>query len=249
MSNSGTNRLLWYGIGLFIAVVVAAVVLIWPLLPTRASDDELAAKAGLQKLGALVVMDSQQNHVSSVNLSTMQLQPVEGKEAAQEGKLEQAIELLADLPYLSTLDASRTAFGDSHAEKIGALTQLKSLVLTESQISDAGLAYFTELDDVQSLILSSTKISGAGLSAIGKMSDIKVLDLSNTNVTGSLDPLANLGSLDWLVLRSLTLEENALTPLAGCKSLGRIGLVETTVSDATVEAFKALRPAVAIDGH
>ncbi len=58
------------GVALLLAIVAGASV--WWIGHHRGvSPEETAARAELTKLGALVVMDSQREHVSSVNLATL----------------------------------------------------------------------------------------------------------------------------------------------------------------------------------
>lgn len=249
MSKTSSNRIVWLVGGLIVLVVVVLFARFFPGSGVSA-EEQREAKEALMAMGAIVVMDGSQQHVATVNLSSLK-QPAEpaNSDASSGTNLDKAVELLKSLPSLTALTASNTAFDDSHAEIVGTLKQLESLTLNETQITDAGLSHFEGLVKVESLSLLSTKVTGAGLAPIGKMSSIKVLDLSSTKVTGGLSPLVELGNLDWLVLRFLELEDGSLAPLAECQALNKISLEDTTVSQETVAAFKSKRPEVTVEGQ
>ena len=86
------------------------------------------------------------------------------------------------------------------------------------------------------------------LGPLASLGELKVLDLSGTDVADRLEPLAELDALEWAVLRVLSLKEGALAPLADCKSLRRVSLNQSQVSATTIEAFRAQRPDVQLDG-
>ena len=75
-------------------LVVAGGLAWWFFGDRGASDAELAAKAELTSLGALPAMDGERVHVNSINLSTLRSPESLGR----------ALELLADLPNLKSLN-------------------------------------------------------------------------------------------------------------------------------------------------
>ena len=81
------------------------------------------------------------------------------------------------------------------------LATLRSLDLTHSGITDAGLVNLRKLTELQSLDLSYNKITGDGLQHIKGLAALQSLDLSNTDITDAgLEHLERFAELQTLVL-------------------------------------------------
>jgi hypothetical protein len=218
-----------------IAVCVLIGLLAWWLWQERqATARELTAKSALSDLGALVVMDGERKHVASLNLSTL----------SDAEKLDKAIEHVPYLIHLSSFDASRTPIRDEQLKQVATLSGLEALTLTSTSISDAGIAHLGKLNKLQALHLTGTKVSNSGLNALSSLEGLKVLDLSATAVSGNLGQLSSLPQLNWLVLRNLTLEGDALGELAGCQQLGRLSLEGSQYDQASLEKLRQSQPAI-----
>ena len=231
-----------------IAIVVLAAAWVW--LGSNVRKREVAAAARLSELGALIVKDSDQTHVASVNLSVIGVQ-AESKENSSplsvDQRLDRAVGLLRDLPELISLDASRTSFGDRHTPIVGQLTSLKSLTFANTGVTDTGLSHLSGLRRLEALNMGHTPISGAGLRSLGQLRNVKVLDLSGTQVRNGLEHLQQLTNLEWLVLRTLEqLDPGALQPLADCHSLVRLSLDGTSVPEADLTALRTASPKLKI---
>jgi Leucine-rich repeat (LRR) protein len=221
-----------------IAVGVLIGLLAWWLWRERqATARELTAKSALTDLGALVVMDGSRKHVSSLNLSTL----------SDAEKLDKALEHVPHLIHLSSFDASRTPIRDEQLKQVGTLSGLETLTLTSTSISDAGIAHLARLKKLQALHLTGTKVSNSGLNALSSLEGLKVLDLSATAVSGNLSKLSSLPQLDWLVLRNLTLEGDALGELAGCQQLSRLSLEGSQYDQESFEKLRQSHPTIDVD--
>ncbi|RIK85064.1 MAG: hypothetical protein DCC67_04525 [Planctomycetota bacterium] len=202
---------------------------------SSAAEGEAAKQ--LESLGALVVKDGGQSYVASVNLSTI----------GSAESLAKAVELLPALARLGSLDASRTAITDQQLATIGRLGSLTTLTLSETGVSDQGVNSLRSLDNLQSLSLSSTGVSDAAFFDLADLRELRVLDLANTKVSRDLAPLAQLPRLEWLVLRGLTLADDALSQLAACDSLQRLSLEESKYSPESLTALEQKMPSLKVD--
>lgn len=200
-------------------------------------EQEQSAKAELDALGALVVMDPQRRHVHSVNLSTLK----------SPESLDKAIELLAALPRLQALSLQSTTFQDQQAEAVGKLGNLQNLVLSNTAITDAGLASLRGLSRLNTIYLVETAVTNAGLPALAQISSLQIIDLSGTKVTGNLEPLQGLGDLNWLVLRNLTLDAAAFDAIAPFPALTRLTLQESTYPQDAVDKLLQQKSGLSVD--
>jgi hypothetical protein len=223
---------------LILALAAVAILLAYWYWSSRQNlaEESDAAKA-LQELGAIVVMDGGRRHVASVNLSTLQSSEV----------LAKALEHLPKLTQLTSLDASRTAISDDQLKFLAELTSLSSLSLNSTDVTDEGLRRLRSLTSLESLFLASTGIANRSLPFIADLSELRILDVSATKVTGNLEPLARLPQLEWLVLRKLSLEDEALPKLAGCEALKRLSLEESKYAVDSLATLQRDIPGLTVD--
>jgi hypothetical protein len=221
---------------ILLAIIAAA--LAWWLRPGGpASEQELAAKAELTTLGALLVPDSERIHVNSVNLATLK----------SPESFDRAIELLPALGHIHSLNVDGTPFGDKHAATVGRLETLQDLVLSNTAITDAALDKLSGLSQLKTIYLANTGVTNAGLPLIGRLGSLKIVDISGTKVTGGLEPLCQLSELNWLVAQRLALDAAAIGAIGECERLSRLSLRETTCPDEAVSELMQKKPALAID--
>jgi len=203
----------------------------------KASEQELAAKAELTKLGALVTMDAERAYVNSVNFSTLRSPDL----------LDRA---MAHLPYLSrlqSLNCSGTEFRDEHAQIVSKLTSLQDLVVSHTAITDRALEQLTGLSQLRTIHLADTHVTSAAMPYLGKLRSLNIIDLSGTQVRGNFEPLARLPALKWLVAQRLSLDGAAITALAESSSLGRLSLTGTSCPPEALDALARQKPNLTID--
>lgn len=221
----------------FLIVVVAGLGWWWYAAGGATSEQELAAKAELIQLGALVVMDPERRHVHSVNLSTLKSPETLGR----------AIELLAALPQLQALSLQGSSFQDQQAAALGKLSRLQNLVLSNTAVTDTGLTSLRGLSRLNTIYLVETAVTNAGLPALAQISSLQIVDLSATKVTGSLEPFRELSDLNWLVLRNLTLDAAAFDAIAQFPALTRLTLQESTYPQDAVDKLLQQKSGLSID--
>jgi hypothetical protein len=219
------------------ASISAAALASWLVFSDRVSERELAAKAELTRLGALVVMDAQRKHVASVNLSTIQ----------SPERLGRAMELLPALTHIESLHLDGTRFGDGDAGVVGRLASLQDLVLNQTAITDTGLEKLAGLSRLKTIHLVDTPVTNAGLQSLGHLRALAVIDLSGTKVTGGFEPLAQLPELTWLVAQRLSLDAAAIAALGECPSLSRLRLRGSTCPPEAIDELMRKKPGLTID--
>ena len=227
---------LWIAAALVLAVVAGGLGW-WFLGDSQASEEELAAKAELTTLGALPAMDAERIHVNSINLSTLRSPESLGR----------AIELLADLPNLRSLNVDGTQFSDEHAAAVGQLDSLESLVLSNTPISDTALEKLAGLSELSTLHLVGTGVTDAGMPALARVRSVEILDLSRTKVTKNLAPLREMPDLKHLLLENLTLDAAALNAIANFPAITRVTLREATYPAEALAQLKQKKSGLAID--
>lgn len=218
-----------------VGIAVLAGGLAWLMLERRRAA-ETAARDQLKKLGAIVQLDGQQKHVSTVIVRD---------------NLESALPLVADLHYLSHLDVADTAFSDDHVRHLRGLSRLKSLVLSKTDITDAALTPLAGMS-IESLFLAHTDISAAALDLVVKMPALQTLDVAHTRVQDNVTALASAGQLEWLVLTGVDLSEAGeaeLRTFLEMPKLRRLTMRQTQIDDDLVGRLKRERPEMMVEAQ
>lgn len=126
----------------------------------------------------------------------------------------------------------RNKFADRHLPLLKEFLQLKSLNLSGTAVSDAGLPDLTTLGSLTKLELAGKKISGKGLASLAPLTNLTFLSLYRARVDdnglAALRPLKNLKTLD---LRETQITDQGLKELKGLAELENLYLDSTAVSD------------------
>lgn len=150
------------------------------------------------------------------------------KDIASGGGLNQ----LSQLTQLSTLQLSLTDITDKDLKALSKFPRLKSLDLSRTKITDDGLAHLLSLKELEELTLVRTDISKQGLDTISKIATIQKLNISFTKISNdSMKPVSELDNLRWLSIASTEIKPGGLNPLLHCTKLEHISLSYNDVSD------------------
>ena len=226
------------GLSVTVCLLLATfAVAFWYKQQQRLEDQEHAAKKVLDELGAITVLDGAQRHVASLNLSTIK----------SRADLEKALAVVANLAWLESLDASRTAIANDDLIIVGELSRLNSLALGTTAIDDAGVSHLSNLSHLKSLNLAETGVTSTALVSIARLKSLMILDLSGTQVKAEFQPLAQLPRLEWLVLRNLDLNENALSALSSCPALHRLSLEESSYGETSLSDLLSSVDSLVVD--
>jgi len=118
------------------------------------------------------------------------------------------------LTHLKSLDLSWTKSTDAGMEHVGALTHLEMLALKRSEVTDSGLLHLKDLTKLEWLILTDTRVTDSGLEHFKHLTSLEVLDLEGTQISDSgMKQLSHSSRL-----RRLFLTNSAVTDL-GLKHL------------------------------
>src|SRR5262245_10135160 len=145
--------------------------------------------------------------------------------------------LIGSLPAPETpfgLVLSRTEVTDAGLEELAGLTTLRALGLAGTEVTDVGLQELARLPSLQVLDLFSTGagVTDAGLKELKKLKSLRALDLSHTGVTDAgVKELKELQSLQALSLFYTGVTDAALQDLKELKNLQALGLAMTKVTD------------------
>ncbi len=146
-----------------------------------------------------------------------------------------------DLAALKSLDLSCTEITDAGLAHLRALTSLLSLYLRTTPITDAGLAHLKVLTGLQSLDLGYTNITDAGLSHLEALTNLQTLELEGTKITDAgLSHLEALTSLQSLELGYTKITDDGLSHLKALINLQTLGLGGTKITDAGLSHLKTL---------
>jgi|GEM_PF-4695674 len=187
----------------------------------RQAAAEAEAHKALAAIGALVTMDSNQQHIQGIALLS----------STKQEDLEKTIHLAAGLPYLEVLRLAGTGVTDELLAQIAGNTSLTMLGLNNTAISDKGLEHLQNLNNLVALYLNGTQVSDQGLKFLRHLSELEILGLSDTRLKGDLADLLPLAQLNHLLLAGVGLNDAAVNNLLQLKSLSRLSIRSNVVSN------------------
>ena len=154
-----------------------------------------------------------------------------------------ALEELAGLEQLRTLNLWNAQVSDAGLKELAGLAQLQSLTIQAHKVTDAGLSELSGLSQLRWLNLSYTQTTDAGLKGLAGLTRLKSLRLASTRVTDTgLKELAGHAKLQWLNLRGTRVTDAGLKELVGLAQLQLLRLTHTDVTDAGVAELQAKLP-------
>lgn len=125
-----------------------------------------------------------------------------------------------------------------------------SSVDPENAMQDQDLQVLLPIaSDIVSLDLTNSKITDQGISSIMKFSNLKKLILEGSSglTTSGIENLKDLSRLEYLNLIHIKLDDSLIDVLIGMQSLRQVYLFKTEVSEEAVSRFKAARPKVFVN--
>ena len=111
---------------------------------------------------------------------------------------------LVSLTNLETLDLGSTKITDAGVASLVSLTNLETLDLVDTAITDAGVASLSGLTNLKKLVLAFTNnITDASVASLVSLTNLETLSLTSTSIT-DVSPLLSLTKLKTLWLRDVT---------------------------------------------
>jgi serine/threonine protein kinase/sugar lactone lactonase YvrE len=155
---------------------------------------------------------------------------------------------LRGLTNLRSLNLDHTEVTDEGMQDVAGLTGLVSLSLTNTQVTDAGLAKLKSLAGMDDLRLDKLPITDAGLAHVTAFSKLRKLSLYQTRITD--DGLAYLKPLPLLERVSLDetgIGDEGLRHLAQCPGLKYVSVWHTRVSPAGIQELRKALPGLQVN--
>ena len=219
---------------------------------TDITDTGLAYVASHAKLEALDLSITQVTDNGMEHLAEL----TELRELALGGNKITALGLsiLQLLPELKTLSLSGrqmrnsgfwdVAVTDLDVDEVAKLEPLEHLDLAGLKLTDLGVRKLASLRQLRSLDLSRTSVTGRGIAELAKLPYLTKLSLSGAENVGdeAAARLSELASLEVLDLSETKITDKALQDIAALANLRHLYVNDTGVSQAGVDAFRALRP-------
>ena len=164
-----------------------------------------------------------------------------------------ALAIAGQLAQLEYLDIANTGITDKGLDSLVPLTHLKHLALGRTRFNDEALSVlrllttleFLDLSGPRGLARTQRSEGGAVPSAVRDLKDLRILRLGHSLVGAEdLKVLAeSLPKLEKLGLEACTrVDDDALTTIAGWKSLRYVDVQETKVTRAGIGALNQQRP-------
>jgi hypothetical protein len=145
------------------------------------------------------------------------------------------------LSQLRSLDLGNTHVTDDGLRSLGGATQLQELHLTGTNVTDAGLRHVVGLARLQFLDVSKTKVTDAGLEDVKELFQLQSLSLDGTEITDAgLVCLRSLTQLQFLYLDGTKVTDVGLIDLRALTQLQTLSLDDTGITGAGLKHLRGL---------
>ncbi len=129
---------------------------------------------------------------------------------------------------------------DAQMERVKGLSRLLA-IMSETQVTDAGLQHLEGLSQLRVLNLVNSKIADEGLQHLERLSQLKELHLSGPEITNvGLQHLEGLCRLQELALLGTKVTDEGLQHLEGLHQLRRLALDRTKITDVGLRHLERL---------
>ncbi len=148
---------------------------------------------------------------------------------------------IGQLDRVKTLILCQSPVTDAGLVQLEGMAELEGLHLGGTGVGDAGMAHLEGLTGLKQLKLDDTQVGDAGLDRLRGLTGLRLLVLSNTRVTDSgLSPLKRMTGLEFLSLAGTRVTDDGLSIMEGLTQLESLDLRDTRVSDAGLVHLKGL---------
>ena len=162
----------------------------------------------------------------------------------KENDQERQLGAVADLPKgpfeLTVVNLiSNSKVSDAGLAHFKDCKNLTNLDLAATKVSDAGLVHFKDCKNLTTLVLRHAPLSDTGLVHFADCKNLTILDLNDTKVSDAgLAHFKNCKNLTDLRLAGTEVSDAGLAHFKDCKNLTYLDLGSTQVSDAGLAHFK-----------
>jgi len=153
---------------------------------------------------------------------------------------------LTELRELALVGARK--IDDQHTVHLAKLTNLRSLWLRDTSVSDKTLAHVSSLTQLECLDVSQTNVGDTGVECLIGLSKLKRLNLSRTNVgDAGLESIAKLRRLQVLDLAGTKITDAGMRSISQLDHVKSLDLYPSTVTDARLIQLKSLKELQTLD--
>jgi hypothetical protein len=234
--------------------IVTAVCIALGLAVHRAQQKK-AAVAHLEKLGAAVFFDYQQDAQGSFDQKAPAPQPLWAQSTLIEEYLRKALCLrlwdvrltgaemkaITALVDLETIEFYRCDFSAVGCERLAKLKKLKKLIMDQCDLGQTGLAPLGRLTNLIQLELNDTDLGEPGLPSLSRLASLEALRLRDTSVVpGQMEAIGLPPALEDLLIDGGAVNDDDLTHVAKLTSLKRLKIRHADLSDRAFAHFDQL---------
>jgi internalin A len=217
--------------------------LFMPRRPSTTTGAALENLEGLNRLRSLVfsndppLTDADLVHLKGLTaLQRLQLPEERGSAITDAGLAN--LKDLVDMRYLTLQNSQVTSAGLKH---LRGMTRLGELWMSGTRVDD--LSPIAHLTTMRTLVLTGTPITDAGLAPIARFTALERLSLADTPITDAgLKHLQSLSSLARLDLNKTRITDAGLAHLKGLNKLSYLSFAGTKVTDAGVRELQRVLP-------
>ncbi len=158
------------------------------------------------------------------------------------------LRLVRNLTQLQTLNLHRTQVSDVGMRHLESLSSLTTLTVGDTRITNEGLRALTHLHQLQFLGLHGTRVSDEGMPHLKAFPRLTSLFLSKSDVTDkSMKTLEGLSNLELLWLSETRVADAGLVKLESLKKLKSLSLEKTAITDDGLLHLEGLRDLIYLD--
>lgn len=158
--------------------------------------------------------------------------------------------LLAQQPYLATIDADRTGLADEWLAGLPPMGDLIFLSLDDTKgISDAGVAQIAKHVNLEQVFLSYTELTDAGMKAIHSLKHLRRAWFEGTRITdASMEGFRFMPNIQEIGIAYTPVTNEGLMRLSDIRTLKKVGIkgCDQITLDG-IRRFKAVRPDVFVE--
>jgi hypothetical protein len=154
-------------------------------------------------------------------------------------------ENLLGLPELATLTLQNVPLTDAGMVRVGRLKHLKTLRLQNTLVSDEGLKQLQGLVNLETFAFHSSVSNGSGLRHLKTSFRMRSIaasgsQISDRGIADAISGLKELDRLESLELDDTGISDETLRNLAQLRSLVKLSLRKTNITDSGLEILKRL---------
>lgn len=147
-----------------------------------------------------------------------------------------ATDLKTDDGFVVEVNFRGATIDDSALEPLAGLRRVRSVLLNDTAVTDAGMVALGKVATLQNADLRGCGISNAGLAPLASLKNLKALRLSDPDGKSTVDDegmkhVAGMTNLKVLAVDFLWISVDGLKQLSGLKNLEELYLAKTLVDD------------------